>query len=60
MYYIENPQQLAISIVQKNGEKGSSTLSILTLNPYTGLLKSYHIGDSVFGLFKKNGSTVVV
>lgn len=59
MYFIEKPQELAIKIVQSNQEKGSSTLTILTLHPYTGMLRSYHVGDSVFGLFRKNGATII-
>lgn len=57
LYFIERPEELAIRAVQRNEEKGSATLSILTLHPGTGMVRSYHIGDSIFGLFKHNGET---
>ncbi len=56
MYFIEHPEELAIRAVQQNDEKGSATLSILTLHPQTGTLRSYHIGDSVYGIFSKEGT----
>jgi len=40
-------------------EKGSSTLSILTLHPKTGILRSFHVGDSIYGVFKKDGSHIL-
>jgi hypothetical protein len=36
-------------------EQGSSTLTILTLHPLTGTVRSFHVGDSVFGVFRANG-----
>jgi hypothetical protein len=45
--------------VRKNSEKGSSTLTIVTLNPHNGLLRSYFIGDSIFGLFSPSGENLI-
>ncbi len=39
---------------------GSSTLSIITLHPETGVLKTYYIGDSVYGFFKKEDVEMTV
>jgi protein phosphatase PTC7 len=50
-YYIENPQKLAAAAVNLNKAQGSTTLSIITLHPRTGILKTYHIGDSIYGIF---------
>lgn len=55
LYYIDHPSVLAAEVVKQNNEKGSSTLTIVTLNPHNGLLRSYYIGDSVFGLFSPSG-----
>ena len=55
LYYIERPEELALRAVQMNDEKGSATLSILTLHPITGALKGYHIGDSIYGIFFAEG-----
>lgn len=59
LYYIERPAELALMAVQKNEEKGSATLTIITLHPFTGLLRSYHIGDSVFGIFSPTGRNFI-
>lgn len=40
-------------------EKGSSTLSILTLHPKSGVLRSFHVGDSIYGVFKKYGLDIL-
>lgn len=58
-YYIEHPDKIAIQAVQRNEEKGSATLAILTLHPRTGTLRCYHIGDSIFGLFKRGTEPIV-
>ena len=45
--------------MQLTEEKGSSTLSILTLHPQTGVLRSFYVGDSIYGIFKRNGVHIV-
>jgi protein phosphatase PTC7 len=55
LYFVERPEELAAHAVQRNEEKGSATLSIITLHPITGIVRSYHIGDSVFGIFSQSG-----
>jgi serine/threonine protein phosphatase PrpC len=42
-----------------NEEKGSATLSIITVHPHTGVVRSYHVGDSIFAIFKKNEKPIV-
>ena len=59
LYYIEHPDELALKAVQLVEEKGSSTLSILTLHPRSGVLRSFHVGDSLFGIFKRNGQHIM-
>ena len=59
LYFIEHPDKLALSAVQMTEEKGSSTISILTLHPATGILRSFHVGDSIYGVFKKEGDHVL-
>lgn len=59
MYYIERPDELAINAVLMNEEKGSSTLVILTIHPATGVVRSYHVGDSIYGVFNANGSHIL-
>ena len=34
-------------------------MSILTLHPKTGMLRSFYVGDSLFGIFKRNGQHVI-
>lgn len=58
-YYIDNPQKLACAAVNLNKFQGSSTLSIITLHPTTGLLRTYHIGDSVYGIFHSTGNYIL-
>lgn len=59
LYYIEHPDELALKAVQMTEERGSSTLTLLTLHPHTGTLRSFHVGDSVFGIFHRNGSHMI-
>lgn len=40
-------------------ERGSSTLTLLTLHPHTGTVRTFHVGDSVYGIFGRNGSTMI-
>jgi hypothetical protein len=59
LYFIERPEELAVQAVQKNEEKGSATLSIITLHPHSGILRCYHVGDSVFGIFGSSGKNFI-
>jgi len=59
LYYIERPDELAINAVLMTEEQGSSTLVILTIHPITGVMRSYHVGDSVYGIFKDDGSHIL-
>lgn len=45
--------------MQRNEEKGSATLVIVTLHPLTGVTRSYYVGDSVFGIFGPNGKSFI-
>lgn len=54
-FYIDNPQKLACAAVNMNKAQGSSTLSIVTLHPCSGLVRTYHIGDSIYGIFHESG-----
>jgi len=55
LYYIERPEELGVKAVQLNEEKGSATLSIITLHPVSGVVKGYHVGDSIYGIFSPEG-----
>jgi hypothetical protein len=48
-----------LKAVQQVEEKGSSTLSIITVHPRSGVLRTFHVGDSVYGIFKRNGQHVI-
>lgn len=49
--YIDDPQKLLTEAHKENKEIGSTTVIMLHLNPQTGILKVYYLGDSVFALF---------
>ena len=48
MKYIEDPEQLMKDIAEMNKLRGSSTATILTLHPITGMMRGYYLGDSVY------------
>lgn len=50
--YVANPRQLIADAVAANTELGSATVTLLTLEPTTGLIRSAYLGDSVFSLFR--------
>lgn len=50
--YIENPLGLVISSVQTVKMGGCCTLTICILDPETGDVHFYYIGDSLYGIFK--------
>jgi protein phosphatase PTC7 len=55
--YIANPQLLIEEAVRKNTETGTSTISVVTLDPSTGQLRTAYLGDSVFSVFRNNKET---
>lgn len=50
--YIQNPQLLIEEAVRKNTETGTSTVSVITLEPSTGLLRTAYLGDSIFSVYR--------
>lgn len=38
---------------------GSASITLCTLHPRTGALSTFYVGDSVYGIFKKDGAEVV-
>ena len=50
---------MALKAVQLVEEKGSSTLSIITVHPHTGVVRSFYVGDSIYGIFKRNGQHII-
>lgn len=61
-FFTENPKTLIEKGVSLTKEIGSTTVTVLTLHPYTGQMKAAHLGDSVYKLFRKNGeggSTII-
>lgn len=51
-FYVTNPRQLLIDSVASNAEVGTATITVLTLEPSTGLLHAAYLGDSVFASFR--------
>ncbi len=43
-----------------NKETGSTTVGILTLEPDTGVLRSYYLGDSVYAIVNEKESKIEV
>lgn len=50
---------MACAAVNLNKAQGSSTLSIITLHPSSGILRTYHIGDSIYGIFHQTGEQIL-
>jgi protein phosphatase PTC7 len=51
-FYIADPRQLLVDSVAANVEVGSATVTVLTLEPTTGILRSAYLGDSVFSIYR--------
>lgn len=44
--------------VKENNKKGTSTISVVTLHPQTGMLHAAYLGDSVYKVYKRAGKDV--
>lgn len=39
--------------VNLNTLKGSTTITVITLHPITGIVRTYYLGDSLYGIFSQ-------
>jgi protein phosphatase PTC7 len=56
--YIQDPALLIRDSVAMNNELGTATVCVLVLDPSNGTLRSAHLGDSVFAVFR-DGETLI-
>ena len=56
-YYQNNPKQLLIDVAKDNDEKGSSTVTIVILDPTNHTLNTCQFGDSAYMILRNtNGN----